>query len=250
MVCQIKDYNVLKKKLDEMKKAPAAVRGSTLMIRAKVSLDNYDELKKELRTLRKAPAKVIDATMKDFKSRMPGWIAQEVTKTYNVKKADIRKIGTVSAKGNNISEAQIEFEGRVLTPARFSMSPKTPPPDGGYTLKATIFRGRRVTLQKVKGMTKKQRRELGKNFKKRGKRNSPESPYMLQTTGAQDVDKIQYIPFQRRTQPGKMMYKYTTLSMPQMISHDGKTLKPDMAEKVWPKLEKRFNHHMKRFVGE
>ena len=48
---------------------------------------NFNQVYKELGQMQKAPEKVIKRTIADFKRRAPSWIAQEVVKEYNIKKA-------------------------------------------------------------------------------------------------------------------------------------------------------------------
>ena len=106
--CEIKDYNILQKKLEEMKAAPR---------------------------------KVMNSVTADAKKRVPGWVAAEVTKVYGVKKGEItdQKIGRVTPQGKDFKNVRIVYAGRVLTPTHFNMSPKAPNPDGAYTLKVTKF---------------------------------------------------------------------------------------------------------------
>lgn len=207
--CQIRDYNILKQRLEEMKKAPKTV---------------------------------LKHLSSDAKKRVPGWVATEVSKVYGVKKGEITggKLGTVRVKGNSIDEVKIHYEGRVLTPTHFGMSPKVPKKGGSYTLKATIIKGQRSTLGKVKKLTKKQRAALGKNFRREGTQNSDHSPIMLMRTGGT------YIPFQRKSFNRKDVEAIKTLSMPQMVSsdrtHDG------IQKAINDGLGKRLDHYMDRYM--
>ena len=78
VICEIKEHNLLQKKLDSMKKAPE---------------------------------KVIKRTMSDIRTRAPGWIAAEVVKTYGVKKKAITEqdIGNVKVKGSTPMNAKIRY---------------------------------------------------------------------------------------------------------------------------------------------
>ena len=219
MVCQIKDYNVLKKKLDEMRKAPAAVMKNM---------------------------------MSDVRKRVPGWVAAEVAKEYGIKKKEVMpgtgKAGTVSVKGDNVQTAKIVYSGRVLTPSHFSMSPTAPKPDGGYTLKATIIKGQRTTLGKVKKLTKKQRAELGKNFRRAGAQRSTHSPIMLMHTGNAKEGGANYIPFQRKSTDRKDVEAIKTLSLPQMVSSNRTSANINKA--INDGLGKRLDHYMQRHMGK
>lgn len=205
-------------------------------------IKNYNSLKQQLEEMKKAPKAVMKATTSDAKKRAPGWVATEVAKVYGVKKGEITggKLGTVKVKGKSFDQVKIEYTGRVLTPTHFSMKPTTPG-SGSYTLKATIIKGQRATLGKVKKLTKKQRAALGKNFHRQGTRTSDHSPVMLMRTGGT------YIPFQRKSFERKDVEAIKTLSMPQMVSsdraHDG------IQNAINEGLGKRLDHHMKRFMG-
>lgn len=208
--CEIKKYNILQKKLDEMKEAPQ---------------------------------KVMNSLTADAKKRVPGWVASEVTKAYGVKKGEItgQKIGNVTPKGKDFKDVRIVYTGRVLTPTHFNMSPKAPNPGGGYTLKATIVKGQRSTLGKVKKLTKKQRSDLGKNFSRTGTQTSSHSPIMLMPTGGT------YIPFQRKSVRRNDVEAIKTLSLPQMVSSDRTA--EGIQQAISEGLAKRLDHHMNRYMG-
>ena len=205
VTCQIKDYQKLKKKIDDMKKAPNTV---------------------------------LKRTMSDIKTRAPGWVAAEVSAVYGIKKAEINggKVGTVKVVGDNIKEVKIVYKGRVLTPTHFGMTPKQPG-QNAYTLKASVIKGEKKTLGKVKKLTKKQRAALGKNFTKSGTRSSDKSPIMLMRTGNT------YIPFQRKSTNRKDVEAIKTLSLPQMIS--SMRTQPQISKAINEGLEKRLAQHMK-----
>jgi hypothetical protein len=194
--------------------------------------------------MKKAPRQVMKNVTADAKKRVPGWVAAEVTKVYGVKKGDItgQKIGRVKPEGNSFKEARIVYTGRVLTPTHFNMSPKVPNPGGGYTLKATIVKGQRTTLGKVKKLTKKQRAALGKNFTGTGTRNSDHSPIMLMRANGG-----QYLPFQRKSVNRKDIDAIKTISLPQMVS--SQRTEEGIRRGINEGLGKRLEHHMNRFMG-
>lgn len=205
-------------------------------------------LHKKLDEMKAAPEKVLRNLTADAKKRVPGWVAAEVVKQYGVKKGDItgQKVGTVTVKGNTIKNTKIIYRGRTLTPTHFSMSPKAPKPNrGAYTLKATIIKGERATLGKVKKMTKKQRAALGKNFRREGTQNSDHSPVMLMPASKGSST---YIPFQRKSQSRNDVEAVKTLSLPQMISSD--RTGPGIQKAINEGLGKRLDHHMERFLGK
>ena len=217
------------------------------MASVKIDLKGLASVKKEIDRLKKAPQKVLDDTARDFRDRMPGWIADEVTKIYGVKKSEIMDgtLGQIKVSGNGM-ESSIKFSGRRLTPAHFGMTPTEPRKT--YTLKASILKGEKKVLGKVKKMTKKQRAALAKNFTRSGTQSSQQSPIMLMHTGNTREGGINYIPFQRESPNRKDIHPVKTVSLPQMVSHDGHTLKPEIAAAVWPKLEKRLDHYVERHM--
>lgn len=205
--CEIKDYNILKKKLDAMKKAPK---------------------------------EVMKRTLSDVRTRAPGWVAAEIVKVYGVKKGDIsgNKLGKVVVEGDSMSTVRIKYTGRPLTHTHFSMSPTAPNPGGGYTLKATVIKGERATLGKVKKLTKKQRAALGKNFTRSGTQTSERSPIMLMRANGG-----QYLPFQRVSKRRDDIKAKKTISLPQMVG--SKRTSDNIQAAINEKLGKRLDQHMK-----
>ena len=52
-------------------------------------IKDFKNLKKKLDNMQKAPRTVIQRTMSDVKSRVPGWIAQEVSSVYGISKKEV-----------------------------------------------------------------------------------------------------------------------------------------------------------------
>lgn len=204
---------------------------------------DYDKLRKRLEAMQKAPKAVMKGISNDAKKRVPTWVAAEVSKVYGVKKAEINgnKIGRVSVQGNDIMDTKIVYSGRVLTHTHFSMAPTAPKPGGGYTLKATVIRGQRSTLGKVKKLTKKQRAALGKNFTRSGERKSDHSPVMLMRANGG-----QFLPFQRKSQSRDDIKAVKTVSLPQMVS--SQRTKPNIQRAIDEGLTKRLDHYMERYM--
>lgn len=225
--------------------------------KAVIGVINMDQICKQLDRLETAPEKALEATVKDFRTRAPGWVAREVMNRYNIKRAEIvpakagsaaggqRRVGGISVNGHTVDTAKIVYKGRVLTPVHFGMTPKVPR-EGAYTLKVQVIRGEKKTLGKIKRLTKKQKKNIGRNRGKRGTRNSPKSPWMLSTTGNRGEGGTNFIPFQRRTQPGDLKFVNRTISLPQMVSHEevGKGIN----KAIETELGKRFEHHITRFM--
>lgn len=219
------------------------------MSNVKVEVKNLKQIKRDLERMKKAPQIVLDRTFSDVKQRGPSWIAKGVTERYGIKKKEILdgSVGQLIFQGDGIHNLQLEYSGRMLTPVHFNMRPISPPSPGNpYTIKATIYKGNRQTIGKIKKLTKKQRANIGRNFTHQSTRNSPQSPNMLQHTGNAKAGGVDYIPFQRGTQPGKRDKKFTTVSLPQMVT-EGKNgpMHPEVANRFCEGLEKRVNHHMK-----
>lgn len=208
---------------------------------------NLTEVVSELRQIEKESETVVKRTISDISKRAPGWVASEVVQVYGIKKGEItpngkgKKAGNISTRGNTIASMQLVYRGRVLTPTHFGMTPKAPPAGGrGYTLKATILKGNKATLGKVKKLTKKQRAALGLNFTRSGTKSSDHSPIMLMRTGGT------YIPFQRKSTNRKDLEAIKTVSVPQMVSNE-KT-EPGITKTLNENIEKRFHHHLSRMM--
>ena len=193
-----------------------------------------------------------ETTMKDVVSSVrssgPGWVASEVINVYNIQKREItpsqkdpgRKLaGKVKVRGNTIETLALVYTGRLLTPMHFDIS-HTEPKQGAYTLKATFFKGKRKTLGSIKKLTKKQRKNLSKNFRSEGVQRSNKSPIMLMPTGTSNIDKTAYIPFQRKTKERDSIEPIKTLSVPQMISNP----------KVWNNINKVLAENINKMVNK
>ena len=148
----------------------------------------------------------------------------------------------LQVKGRKVNTIKIKYTGRVLTPTHFGMTPKAPGKNA-YTLKASIIKGEKATLGKVKKMTKKQRAALAKNFTRSGTRSSPHSPIMLMSTGNKKEGGTNYIPFQRKSTDRKDVEAIKTLSLPQMVSSERTA--PNITKAINEGLEKRLEQHMK-----
>lgn len=198
--------------------------------------------------MQKAPRQVMKSLTAEAKKRVPGWVATEVAKEYGVKKGDIsaQKIGKMTPTGTNFKDVRIVYTGRVLTPTHFNMSPKAPNPGGAYTLKASIVKGQRTTLGKVKKLTKKQRAALGKNFTGSGSRQSDHSPIMLMHTGNTKEDGTDYIPFQRKSVNRNDVAAIKTISLPQMVSSN--RTEEGIQQAINEGLGKRLDHYMNRHM--
>lgn len=208
-----------------------------------VGIKNIDEITKQMGDKKKNAEKVLKALSADARKRVPGWVATEITKEYGIKKSDItgKKVGSVTVKGTDVRTMKVVYTGRLLTHTHFSMSPKAPKEGGGYTLKATVLKGQRKTLGNVKKLSKAQRAALAKNFTSSGTQSSQRSPIMLlRANGGQ------YLPFQRKSADRNDIDVIKTVSLPQMVSSE--RTKPGIRKAIDEGLEKRLEHHMKRYM--
>lgn len=212
----------------------------------KITLDDA-KAAAELRRMADNSERAISRTLSDIRSRAPGWVAKGIAKDYGLSSTQAKEKVKLSISGNSVDTLELKYTGGMLSPSNFKMSPDKPKP-GAYTIKATIRRGKRATIGRVKKITKRQRKNIGRNFTRQGARTSPASPPMLQTTGAKRADATSHIPFQRTryggsTSGGRMDHVIKTISVPQMIKDGKGNLKPGVAEKFNEGVEKRFYHN-------
>ena len=215
------------------------------MSRVTCQIKNYKALRKQIEDMKKAPRNVMTALASDARKRVPGWVATEVTKEYGVKKSELtgNKLGSVRVESTSFDQVKVIYKGRALTHTHFSMTPTVPKPGrGAYTLRATIIKGERVDLGKVKKLSKKQRAAMAKNFTRSGTKTSDHSPIMLMPTGST------YIPFQRKSTDRKDVEAIKALSLPQMVS--SKRTHEGIQTAINDGLQKRLDHHMKRYMGK
>lgn len=215
-------------------------------------VSSYKQTVKALESLQDKSEKVVKRLVSDAKKRVPGWVASEVTKVYNIKKSEItpakagkskKTAGSVRVNGQTIDGLEIVYRGRPLTPTHFGMTPKAP--KAAYTLKAEIIKGQKKVMGQKKKLTKKQRAALGKNFRRQGTQTSNHSPIMLMPTGANSIEKTQYIPFQRVSADRKDVKAIKTVSLPQMVSSE--RTRDDINQAINENLGKRMAQHMKIF---
>lgn len=211
---------------------------------------HFEQRMKELDAIRGKSETVIKRLVSDARTRVPGWVATEVVKVYNIRKAEvtpnkegkkIKAAGSIKIKGDTIDEMEIEYKGRLLSPVHFSMAPKTP--KKSYTLTMQVLKGKKSTLGNVEKLSKEQRKELAKNFRRQGTRNSRRSPIMLMSSGAQSTDKEAYIPFQRMSTDRTDIKVTKVISMPQMVSSP--RTRDNITQAINDGLSKRMANHMK-----
>ena len=213
------------------------------MAYVRIAISDYEKIKKQMDGLKNAPAKVMKNLTSDAKTRVPGWVATEVTKVYGIKKSEItgKKVGSMRVVGNGFKDLKFIYAGRLLTTTHFGMTPKAPKPGGGYTLKYRVLN---KTQSKVKKLTKKQRKELAKNFSRQGPHTSDHSPIMLMHTGNARIDGTNYIPFQRKSKDRNDIQAIKTVSLPQMVSN--RSVQLQIQEAINDGLGKRLEHYLNR----
>lgn len=210
-----------------------------------IELSNMDALNHQINALTQSSERVLQQTLGEAKQRIPGWVATEVARHYGVSKSEVanQQLGTMRIQGSSLRTLQFIYRGRMLTHTHFKLTP-TAPTGGTYTLKATIVKGQRSVLGKVKKPTKKQRKNIGKNFRRQGTQSSDHSPIMLMSTGSQREGRTDYIPFQRVSPNRKDVVARKAISLPQMVTSERVT--PDLLSAIDEKLGKRFEHYLRR----
>ncbi len=200
-----------------------------------------------------AGQKAVSYTIKDIKSRVPAWVATEVTSVYNIKRRDVVPAKTeenrkkqavyVSISGNTLETVKIVYRGRTLTPIHFSMSPKMPPKGKGsrtrilksgqkmfkrYVISMEVIKGSRY---KIKGKPDLQKPFIAPNMGK-NRRKTGEDPV--------------YIAFQRKGASRTDMYSIRTLSIPQMLGNSH--VYDKINKRVTEATKQRVQHHLDRFA--
>lgn len=209
-----------------------------------VQLANLRQLAADVQAIEAGGRKAITSTVKDVKARAPGWIAQEVTAVYNIKKGEItpssggkpkKMAGSIRITGETIEELTLTYKGRLLTPVHFGMTPKAPPKGKSYTLKVQVLKGSKKVLGRYKNT-----RTPGGPFSQR-------SHNILMGTGNTQEGGTNWIPFQRMSKTRTDIKKVTTISVPQMITSD-RTNEAIML-RLNTETAKRLDRHLKRALG-
>lgn len=189
----------------------------------------YDELEKYGKQL----IKVEDRTVRDLGKRAPSWIAQEVSKEYNIKKGELtqagkgtkkpwgegdeyfKKAGVGHSSGETIASFAIHYKGRLLTPFHFGMTPKARPvaPSKAKKKKAALVTTKNYRIRAaIKSGSKN---ELGHYSRTRSKGG----PYSAKT-GALFMLNGGQVPAYRDSHNKKIIKVWKTLSVPQMVGND------------------------------
>lgn len=203
-------------------------------------LRNIEELLEEIDEQNAAVGKAVSYTVKDIKSRAPGWIAEETASKYNIKKSDVNPSRTknnpavsISISGDTLESIALVYVGRNLTPIHFSMSPKTPKKHklkGKLVVPGPIYERYAITYEVIKGS----------RWKARGKPDY-EIPFLAPIRRGNN----KYIIYQRLGKSRKKMYSVRTVSVPQMVGNN--KVKSKIEERIMGAAEQRLRHHLDRF---
>ncbi len=183
-------------------------------------IKNIKEVQDGLNAKQAQLIKAVNATTSDFKSRGPGWISQEVTNVYTIKKKDVTQSkkaaktnGKVSIAGVMLNNVEIEYKGSLMTPIHFKMTPKTRPKKPGYRVSVEIKKGQKVRL--------------------------PKNVFLADNKGGTQI------PFQRERESRYPIKAVKTLSVPQMITN--RDTSENINRRINEELEKRLQHNLERF---
>lgn len=206
----------------------------------------------------KAGEKAVSYTIKDIKSRAPGWVATETAAVYNIKKSEItpakteegkdKKAVSVYMSGETLATMSIVYTGRTLTPIHFSMTPRKPSRQrtGGYRKipgkminngsavgMVPVFKEYKIGYEVIKG----------RRMEAAGKREWSR-PFLAPVKAGSE----KYIVYQRKGKSRTDMYSTRTLSVPQMIG--AKRVYDKIDKKIMEATEQRLQHHLDRFTAK
>lgn len=199
----------------------------------KIKIDTSD-LQKKFNKLSSAladPSGVFHKTVSDMQKRAPGKVADAVREVFSIKKSDVmptkkktdlKKAGTIKVTGQTVASLTLNYEGRVLTPLHFGVTPKMQPKRGKkYSVKLKI---------------KKQQKTVQSPTK--------EGKYPFVAPARSGSSRI--IPWLRDADG--VINPMRTLSLPQMV--DNEQAREIMNANIGELLHERFNHHLQKYLGE
>ena len=105
----------------------------------KIEAKNLRKLAKQIERRVEPAERALNQTVSDMKSRVPGYVADEVTKVYNIKKSEVMpaKIkkggkwskpagrGKITIMGKTLTGLIIKYEGELITPTHFNIDRKS-----------------------------------------------------------------------------------------------------------------------------
>lgn len=215
---------------------------------------NAAGLSKQFDQLEKNAEKAVNSTVRDFKSRAPRWVSQAIREKYNIKAQEIKPLtkagkekgiksaGRIGAQGETLETVILTYKGRVLTPTHFGLLPKAP--KATYKLTAKIKEGTRKQLGGRKALTKKQKKNIGRNFTRQGERHARQEPIILIHTGNTKEGGTNHIPM--RIKKNGKFEAIKTLSLPQMV--DNEDVRRTINATIEEEMGKRLRHNAERFI--
>ena len=209
------------------------------MAQINIALKGVEKITKQLEKDAKRAEMVLTATSNDLRNRIPGMVADEVRKRYNVKKQEVmpakkdkngnwkKTIGSVSAQGKQVTNVGIVYKGRLLTPIHFAMEPRRLP------------RSKKIRQNK---RWKKVRPsyEVTAAITTGGRKVLHSDAFLGRNKGGG------YIPFRRTGKSAYPIESIKTTSLPQMI--ESPSVKENIDKKVRALIEGRLQHHITRLM--
>ncbi len=188
-----------------------------------IKLDNVENVINGIKHKQEMGAKAVNSTIGDFVKRGPGWVSQEITGIYNIKKKDItaaqkgkRNGGKIKVYATSIESVKLIYRGRLLTPIHFGMKPAK--------------------------RTKKPYR-VSMEVKKGERRNLPKGVFLAQTeTGTKQL------PFQREGKQRLPIEVKHSVSVPQMATN--KEVSDNIYQRLNQELAKRLEHNISRYKNK
>lgn len=219
-----------------------------------VGILNAAELSKQFNKLEKNAEKAVNSTVRDFKSRAPGWVSQAIREKYNIKAQEIKPLtkagkekgvksaGRIRVEGETLETVTLTYKGRVLTPIHFGLLPKAPKTT--YKLTAKVKDGMRKRLGGRKALTKRQKKNIGRNFTRQGERHTRREPIILIHTGNTREGGVDHIPM--RIKKNGRLEAIKTISLPQMV--DNEDVRQTINATIEEEMSKRLKYNVERFV--
>lgn len=199
-------------------------------------------------------------TMADLKERVPQTVSKCVRKVYNIRAVEIitpekipasivksgkpfNSVTSMSVTGITLPSLRFRYRGRLLSAVHFSMQPMTASanPVSPYKLTMKVFKTG-------------PRKQIGQHLAT----HTPNGPYSANSGNILFPTKANtrkhphaytHVPMQR-TKPGhrppEAIKKFTTLSMPQMITNP--KVEKDIQDTLEGVISKRLNHNLERHI--
>lgn len=216
-----------------------------------MQVKSFQKLLKQIDEIESTGKKVVSSAIRDLSRAAPKLVADEVAQVFNIDKKEIKpgstkkdksgnktavkQAGKIKITGDTIETFQMVYEGRLLTPVHFGMTPKAPTPGRSYTLKMQVIKGQK----KIIGRCKRKRTPGGPY--------SEQSHNILMGTGAATSEGVSHIPFQRMSKDRTDLKKFTTVSVPEMVESD--RVNGQIHSALSERAEERLTHYMQRYLG-